>query len=498
MKTSQHIIESSAHSKHTTLTSSSTTSTDNSAFVNKFISRNETLKQIASSSNIIKHCCKQFPSNINNIFSSDKRKAQVLSYLKKLQHNNTQTQSASKTNGHLFNVSPIRSDVPIMQYKNVPMTSRNNEHVHHSTKSNMFTTYTSRVSPRRKDNINDMYEDNDEHHQRVQTISLAGDMKRECIMKEKEKETTLLDKLSILDNSNYSDYCVEQGEISFEEDNNNNNNDIQMLYDKNECNKRIMKNGWVITVVENGKCVKEYECPKEGDVNAVNEMLRKDKIKLMNKMLQFVDVNEYEKAIKLLKENKNTKIKDKKCNWLSLLSHERAINITYTHNNNSNSKRNNNKLKKQLTTQFEYSSIKIKKRNKGINTSTHPLQLTNNIQLSLQTLNTTTYKDEQHSHTHIQRSLLEHSTLPSEHTLEHENELRNAKQHKPSLNAIPKEENDILNMSITNSQIRNCISFSNLLFKDKGMHKDGNATMRSKAILIRKKFKHYYERQQHS
>ena len=494
MKTSQRIIESSAHSKHTTLTSSSTTSTDNSAFVNKFISQNETLKQIASSSNIIKHCCKQFPSNINNIFSSDKRKAQVLSYLKKLQHNNTQTQNASKTNGRLFNVSPIRTDHPIMQYKNVPMTSRNNEHVHHSTKSNMFTTYTSRVSPRRKDNINDMYEDN-EHHQRVQTISLAGDMKRECVMKEKEKETTLLDKLSILDNSNYSDYCVEQGEISFEED----NNDIQVLYKQNEYNKKMMKNGWVITVVENGKCVKEYECPKEGDVNAVNEMLRKDKIKLMNKLLQFVDVNEYEKAIKLLKDNKNKK--DNKCNWLSLLSHERAVNITYTHNNNSNSKRNKNKLKKQLTIQFEYSPIKIKKRNKGINTSIHPLQLTNNIQLSLLPFsNTTTYQDEQHSHTHTQRSLLEHSTLPSEHTFEHENEneLRIVKQHKPSLNVIPKEENDILNMSITNSQIRNCISFSNLLFKDKGMQKDGNATMRSKAILIRKKFKRYYERQQHS
>ena len=497
MKTSQRINESSAHSKHTTLTSSSTTSTDNSAFVNKFISQNETLKQIASSSNIIKHCCKQFPSNINNIFSSDKRKAQVLSYLKKLQHNNTQTQSASKSNGRLFNVSPIRTEHPIMQYKNVPMTSRNNEHVHHSVKSNMFTTYTSRVSPRRKD-INDMYEDN-EHHQHMQTISLAGDTKRECIMKEKEKETTLLDKLSILDNSNYSDYCVEQGEISFEEDK---NDDIQLLYSKNECNeklrnKKVMKNGWIITVVENGKCVKEYECPKDGDVRAVNEMLRKDKIKLMNKMLQFVDVNEYERAIKL--------VKDKKCNWLSLLSHERTVNITYINNNNSNSKRNKNKLKKQLTLQFEYPPIKIKKRNKGVNTPTYPLLLTNNIQLSLpnetgintltQEITTTKCKDEQHSHT---RTHLEHSTLPSEHTFEHENELRNAKQHKPSLNAVPKEENDILNISITNSQIRNCISFSNLLSKDKGMQKDGNATMRSKAMLIRKKFKRYYERQQHS
>jgi hypothetical protein len=158
--------------------------------------------------------------------------------------------------------------------------------------------------------------------------------------------------------------------------------------------------------------------------------------------------------------------------------------------------------------------MKVKKRNKGVNTITHPLQLTNNnIQFSLpnQTksyndigINTlmheTACKDgEQHLHTRTQcSSLLEHSALPSEHKLEHENELRNAKQHKPSLNVIiPKEDIDILNMSITKSQIRNCISFSNLFSKDKGMQKDGNA-MRSKAMLIRKKFKHYYERQQHS
>ena len=505
MKTSQRIIESSAHhSKHhhntmqTTLTSASTTSTDNSAFINKFISQNETLKQIASSSNVIKHCCKQFPSNVNNIFSSDKRKAQVLSYLKKLHHNNTQTQSSSKTNVRLFNVSPIRA-APIIQHKNVPMTSRNDQ----SVKSNMFTTYTSRV-PLHVKHCNDMYDDNE--HQRTQTISLAGDTKRECLMK--EKETTLLDKLSILDNSNYSDYCIEQGEISFDEDN---NHDIQLLYTKNErnvkCerNNKRMKNGCVITVIENGNCVKEYECPREGDVNvnAMNEMLRKEKVSFMNKILQFVGLNEYEQAMMSLKESKN-----KKCNWLSLLSHERAVNITYV----NNSKRNKNKLKKQLTSQFEYSPVKVKKRNKGVNTTVFPLQSNNNIQLSL--LNETKSfteigintcecitDNEQHSLMHTQDTdqcpLLEHSALTSEHTLEQENELRNAKQHKSSLYVIPNEEIDVFNMSITNSQIRNCISFSDLFSKDKGMQKDGNA-MRSKAMLFRKKFKRYYERQQHS
>ena len=386
----------------------------------------------------------------------------------------------------------------------------------------MFTTYTHRV-PHVQHNArhlhkqlnNDTYNNNDQ--QQTQPISLAGDTQRECLM----KETTSLDKFSILDNSDCSDYCIEQGEMTFDDD----NHDIQLLYSKNErnvnsggkrsCHKR-MWNGCVITVIENGNCVKEYECPKDGDSHVINEMLRKDKVSLMkNKMLQFVDLTEHERVNMSLKGRDRNATKDKKDHWLSLLSRERTANIAYV----SNSKRNKNKLKTQLALQFEYSQVKPKKRNKGVNTAVVPLcaeigtnthvhetaekGINVNIANDYSTPNKQSKRsinDKQHYYMQTQvyhsntdqRSLLEHSSSPSEHTLERDSELRNAKQHKPSLYVIPKEETDILNKSITN-----CISFNDSFSKDKGIHKDGIA-MRSRAMLFRKKCKHYYECQQHS
>ena len=84
----------------TTITNPTTASTntpDNSVFLKQFIDKNMKFNQMGTSSNVIKTCCPQFPSNLKSIFASDKRRAEAVNYVKKLRSNKSQVMDITET-----------------------------------------------------------------------------------------------------------------------------------------------------------------------------------------------------------------------------------------------------------------------------------------------------------------------------------------------------------------------------------------------------------------
>ena len=429
-------------------TTASTNSPDNSVFLKQFMDKNVMLKQMATSCNVIKNCCPQFPANLKSIFASDKRRAEAVNYVKKLRSNKSvtnygeepQVKNRKDSMSKIFNESPIRA-VPPSSQKNIlhqpcnPVTSRDNySNMCQYSTPNMLASYTSRVPqnhPTFKKRINHFEMDH------------------------------LLDD-DMYDN-NYNDF--EREEVFFYDDKDN-DDEIQILYSRNEneandngkkqstvykpldihipeipqtfSKKNPFKgssqnkfNGYVITEYDNGNIINEYECTRLGNWKRINANLLKDKVSLCGKMLQFVDLNDYEKAKDIINEyesnkriktrqigtntvNKERKVKlvkeqveelshiaqqepkkvmrlrrqkiekfsyiaeekesnDSEYNYLTIAN---AVNVKYT------IKPKKKVIKKQTAFQFEYVQTKSKRKyNVGVNTTVFPFKVCRNVQL---------------------------------------------------------------------------------------------------------------------
>ena len=291
-------------------TTASTTTPDNSVFLKQFIDKNVKLKQMGTSCNVIKTCCPQFPSNLKSIFASDKRRAEAVNYVKKLRSTKSQVMDITETqvNGvkdsmsKIFNESPIRA-VPPSSYKNIlhqPCNNAITSRYEYST-PNMFANYTSRAP---------LHQHHHQHKKQIDIDNLFND------------------------DYDYDDVGVYNGDDGFEKEEvffyddkaEDDDDEVQVLYSKKQSNvykpldihvpeipvnaTRDKFNGYVIVEYDNGSVVNEVECKKFANWKKINERLLKDKVELCGKMLQFVDLNEYEKARDIVKEyERNKKIK---------------------------------------------------------------------------------------------------------------------------------------------------------------------------------------------
>ena len=306
----------------TTITNPTTASTntpDNSVFLKQFIDKNVKLKQMGTSCNVIKTCCPQFPSNLKSIFASDKRRAEAVNYVKKLRSTKSQVMDITETQvndvkdsmSKIFNESPIRA-VPPSSHKNIlhqpcnPVTSR----YEYST-PNMFANYTSRAplnQHKKQIDIDNLFND-DDYDDDVGMYNGDDGFEKEEVFFYDDKEE---DEVRVLYSRNETESCRVKKHSSVYKPLDIHVPEIPKVFEKRNVENatRDRFSGYVITEYDSGNVVNEVECKKFANWKKINESLLKDKVELCGKMLQFVDLNEYEKARDIVKEyESNKKIK---------------------------------------------------------------------------------------------------------------------------------------------------------------------------------------------
>jgi hypothetical protein len=368
---------------------------NNSEFLKQFINKKEINKQIGQNYNIIKTHCPKFPSNLKHIFSSDKRRAKAVNYVKKYRFNKSQiadksanTQRVRRNN--LFDVSPIHGNA-ILSQKNIhnqPNTSRCNfSNMYQYSTPNVFANYTSRAPQNNRiisltkgrynyfdksldDDVYDTSYMNMNSNTKPQ-ITLAGSESRRYVMKEPSEEKEI-------ESYHYNDY--EHGDES-SDDGNNKNDYIQTIYSRNDTenkNSLIYKpldihlpdvsqssftkkkhlksnltnkfNGYIILEINNGNKINEYECPKNGNWKKINDYLLNDNVSLCGKFLQFIDLNDYEHAKQFIRNyemNQKEKINTRSIGTNTFnkehklkLVEEKVIELYHLNNNLNNFKKN--------------------------------------------------------------------------------------------------------------------------------------------------------------
>ena len=306
----------------TTITNPTTASTntpDNSVFLKQFIDKNVKLKQMGTSCNVIKTCCPQFPSNLKSIFASDKRRAEAVNYVKKLRSTKSQVMDITETQvndvkdsmSKIFNDSPIRA-VPPSSHKNIlhqpcnPVTSR----YEYST-PNMFANYTSRAplnQHKKQIDIDNLFND-DDYDDDVGMYNGDDGFEKEEVFFYDDKEEN---EVRVLYSRNETESCRVKKHSNVYKPLDIHVPEIPKVFEKRNVENatRDRFSGYVITEYDSGNVVNEVECKKFANWKKINESLLKDKVELCGKMLQFVDLNEYEKARDIVKEyESNKKIK---------------------------------------------------------------------------------------------------------------------------------------------------------------------------------------------
>lgn len=89
---------------------------ENSIFIQNLIEKSERFKTFGSNYKVLTKCCPKLSTNIQNIFSSDKRREDAMNYVKKLRENNSQiieftesqAQNRQSSVSKFFEESPIR------------------------------------------------------------------------------------------------------------------------------------------------------------------------------------------------------------------------------------------------------------------------------------------------------------------------------------------------------------------------------------------------------
>ena len=444
-------------------TTASTNTPDNSVFLKQFIDKNVKLNQMGTSCNVIKTCCPQFPSNLKSIFASDKRRAEAVNYVKKLRSNKSQVMDISETqvNGvkdsmsKIFNESPIRA-VPPSSQKNIlhqpcnPVTSRYGcSNVYQYSTPNMFANYTSRApfnQHKKQIDIDNLFNDDDD----VGMYNGDDGFAKEEVFFYDDKED---DEVRILYSRNETENDQVKKHSTVYKPLDIHIPEVPKVFEKKNVENAVRNkfSGYVIAEYDNGNVVNEYECKKFANWKKINESLLKDKVELCGKMLQFVDLNEYEKARDIVKEyESNKKIKRRQIGvntvssgkskerkvklvkerveelmhvgnkqqeskkvvrlrrqkvekfsyiveenaYENVLSSENVVNIKYI------VKPKRKVIKKQNAFQYEYIKM-VKKYNVGVNTVVLPFKVCRNVQLML--IQKEKWLSQQQQQQHVER-----------------------------------------------------------------------------------------------
>ena len=366
-------------------------SNNNSIYIQNLIERSDRFKNLGSDYKVLSSCCPKLGSSIKNIFSSDKKRNDAMNYVKKLRANKsqimefTESQAQNRQNSvsRFFNESPIRyngvnfrngsnqrtpiqldiegssgkkfiddntyeDDNEIKQLYKRGETSKvirfdDNNKYYYLNKSNSNNTL----------NVNnefnykvDHFEIGFDHSKKIRlrketdAFSLYGKEKKKTEVKESTDSSTNTDSMTeeekedvVLMKVTNKPMIIENKihKINIENDIDKIKKIQKKYKEKQEPNEYKNFTGYLIYEINKGRKIKKYLCDDDS-INTINDVLKKDNVRIGNKWLQFVDEDipkpQEEKKVLLNRECQTDKVE--------LISNECNTNVIETNEFGSN------------------------------------------------------------------------------------------------------------------------------------------------------------------
>ena len=360
-------------------------SNNNSIYIQNLIERSDRFKNLGSDYKVLSSCCPKLGSSIKNIFSSDKRRNDAMNYVKKLRSNKsqimefTESQAQNRQNSvsRFFNESPIRyngvnfrngsnqrtpiqfdiegssgkkfiddntyeDDNEIKQLYKRGETSKvirfdDNNKYYYLNKSNS----NNRLNVNNEFNYKvDHFEIGFDHSKKIRlrketnAFSLYGKEKKKTEIKESTDSSTNTDSMNEEEREDVVLMKVTNKPMIIEnkihkrniENDINKIKKIQKKYkEKQEPNEYENFTGYLIYEINKGRRIKKYLCDDDS-INTINDVLKKDNVKICNKWLQFVD----EEIPKAQEEKKVIHSRECQTEKVELVSNECNTNIIET------------------------------------------------------------------------------------------------------------------------------------------------------------------------
>lgn len=366
-------------------------SNNNSIYIQNLIERSDRFKNLGSDYKVLSSCCPKLGSSIKNIFSSDKKRNDAMNYVKKLRANKsqimefTESQAQNRQNSvsRFFNESPIRyngvnfrngsnqrtpiqldiegssgkkfiddntyeDDNEIKQLYKRGETSKvikfdDNNKYYYLNKSNS----NNRLNVNNEFNYKvDHFEIGFDHSKKIRlrketdAFSLYGKEKKKTEVKESTDSSTNTDSMTeeekedvVLMKVTNKPMIIENKihKINIENDIDKIKKIQKKYKEKQEPNEYKNFTGYLIYEINKGRKIKKYLCDDDS-INTINDVLKKDNVRIGNKWLQFVDEDipkpQEEKKVLLNGECQTDKVE--------LISNECNTNVIETNEFGSN------------------------------------------------------------------------------------------------------------------------------------------------------------------
>ena len=366
-------------------------SNNNSIYIQNLIERSDRFKNLGSDYKVLSSCCPKLGSSIKNIFSSDKKRNDAMNYVKKLRANKsqimefTESQAQNRQNSvsRFFNESPIRYNgvnfrngsnqrTPIQldiegssgkkfiddntyeddnEIKQLYKRGETSKVIRFDDNNKYY--YLNKSNSNNRLNVNNEFNYKVEHFEigfdhskkirlrkETDAFSLYGKEKKKTEVKESTDSSTNTDSMTEEEKEDVVLMKVTNKPMIIENKIHKVNieNDIDKIKkiqkkykEKQEPNEYKNFTGYLIYELNKGRKIKKYLCDDDS-INTINDVLKKDNVRIGNKWLQFVDEDipkpQEEKKVLLNGECQTDKVE--------LISNECNTNVIETNEFGSN------------------------------------------------------------------------------------------------------------------------------------------------------------------
>ena len=366
-------------------------SNNNSIYIQNLIERSDRFKNLGSDYKVLSSCCPKLGSSIKNIFSSDKKRNDAMNYVKKLRANKsqimefTESQAQNRQNSvsRFFNESPIRYNgvnfrngsnqrTPIQldiegssgkkfiddntyeddnEIKQLYKRGETSKVIRFDDNNKYY--YLNKSNSNNRLNVNNEFNYKVEHFEigfdhskkirlrkETDAFSLYGKEKKKTEVKESTDSSTNTDSMTeeekedvVLMKVTNKPMIIENKihKINIENDINKIKKIQKKYKEKPEPNEYKNFTGYLIYEINKGRKIKKYLCDDDS-INTINDVLKKDNVRIGNKWLQFVDEDipkpQEEKKVLLSGECQTDKVE--------LISNECNTNVIETNEFGSN------------------------------------------------------------------------------------------------------------------------------------------------------------------
>lgn len=366
-------------------------SNNNSIYIQNLIERSDRFKNLGSDYKVLSSCCPKLGSSIKNIFSSDKKRNDAMNYVKKLRANKsqimefTESQAQNRQNSvsRFFNESPIRYNginfrngsnqrTPIQldiegssgkkfiddntyeddnEIKQLYKRGETSKVIRFDDNNKYY--YLNKSNSNNRLNVNNEFNYKVEHFEigfdhskkirlrkETDAFSLYGKEKKKTEVKESTDSSTNTDSMTeeekedvVLMKVTNKPMIIENKihKINIENDINKIKKIQKKYKEKLEPNEYKNFTGYLIYELNKGRKIKKYLCDDDS-INTINDVLKKDNVRIGNKWLQFVD----EDIPKPQEEKKVLLSGECQTNKVELISNECNTNVIETNEFGSN------------------------------------------------------------------------------------------------------------------------------------------------------------------